>query len=524
MDNRFALAQSILKPTLKQSLGPDDPGRRKPALSMKLVLPLAAGLFIPAILTGLFSSMDSVRALATVLEILVSLAILARPFWGLLVLIGLVYIRPEDSIAALENMQLVLTVSLVLIASTAMNLMIRRERILWTPQCTMLAGFGLMAVISTLSGGEPIQAATDVGKLIILAVATINIVRTPQQYFTLTAAIVLLSAYVALQAMLEGHYIDENGVLRLTGTGIFDNPNDLCMALVPGIVLALMQFERSRPAIRVGLIAAALVMVRALLLTNSRGGLLALMVSAGIYFSTVVSLSDRNRKSGNSKRGYGPLVGVAVLLLLFFLAAGRARNFDSKEASANSRVEFWANGISQLVAHPATGVGYLQFPTVNEGMNAHSIFVICFAELGFIGYFCWIGALYYCFKGRRPHAEEGELPGQKVAARELFGTRLALAGYLVAGAFGNFTYIPITYILMMTPAACRLTLAPGNGAAGNGMSDNGMSDNGMSDNGMSDNGIEANPGTRERVRDAIGILLVSVGSILLMKLLIPILH
>ncbi len=58
------------------------------------------------------------------------------------------------------------------------------------------------------------------------------------------------------------------------------------------------------------------------------------------------------------------------------------------------RVALWQKGIEIIRAHPLLGVGmgnYGQF--TDNGLTAHNSYVLCAAELGFFGYFFWLGMI-----------------------------------------------------------------------------------------------------------------------------------
>ena len=124
------------------------------------------------------------------------------------------------------------------------------------------------------------------------------------------------------------------------------------------------------------------------------------------------------------------------------------------------------------MGHPLVGVGYGQFASVNGGMVAHNSFVQCFAEVGLIGYFFWIGAIYLSF--RSAPADPGATPGSArvrfgaatpgraqvsfgaaTPRRALTGARIALAAYLVASFWLSHTYSPILFVLLCLPMAAQ---------------------------------------------------------------------
>jgi O-antigen ligase len=132
-------------------------------------------------------------------------------------------------------------------------------------------------------------------------------------------------------------------------------------------------------------------------------------------------------------------------------------NFNTTEQSANERLTFWSNGLDQLRQHPLTGCGYTKFPDFNGHRAAHNSFVLCFAELGLPGYFCFIGLIYYAFR-RRPQSAPWAPPDER-SARDLLGSRLALIGYLTGSFFLTRTYIPVTYLYITLPVAAQIALS-----------------------------------------------------------------
>jgi O-antigen ligase len=190
--------------------------------------------------------------------------------------------------------------------------------------------------------------------------------------------------------------------------------------MVLGLALTLSRFINSRGKMRVFYAVPVVIILGAILLTHSRGGLIALMTVMFLYFLV------------SSRRKVLAIVLAVVCCGVVVIAApGRMTNFDTQEQSANSRFHFWNEGIHQLVGHPVLGIGYGKFPDVNDGFVAHNSFVNCFAEQGLIGYFFWMGCIYFAFRQRSKGIPEP--PAPESAATELIGARIALAGYLSAG-------------------------------------------------------------------------------------------
>jgi putative inorganic carbon (HCO3(-)) transporter len=439
-------------------------------------------LLIPALLAYTMAVGNPFVAMALLCGMAAAILILARPFVGLVLFVTMVYVRPEDLYPPLQGMQLTLLIAVVTLVGAWIELHLKRDRIVRSPLNGLLIGFLAMAVISTVSGGSPTEAASDVGKLVILALLIHNLVRTPDRYRIFTTVVVALTTYVATRGiylfMTDSTFCQEGDVRRAQGQGVFGNPNDLAAVIVPGFAFALVAIKQSPGWKRALFLLTLIPMTWIMLLTNSRGGLLGLMV---VLIATFV-FGDKNKVRALV------LTGVACVLVLT-LASGRMKNFDNKEASANSRFSFWANAVTVLGTHPATGVGYNRFDHYNGGMAAHNTLVTCFVELGVVGYYFWIGCLYYCF--RRRTVGESSQPPDEAAAASLFGARVALIGYLVSAFFGNYTYSPISYVILSLPIVQQMVFR-GNGVL-----------------------FPLNP--KERFRDFVVITAVSLGSIVFIR-------
>ena len=459
------------------------------AISIRgVILALLAGGVAPALLSYLFATTHEVMVFAIVLGLIALVLTLGNPFIGLIIFVGLLYTRPEEVIEPLKGMHFSLIASVVTLAGTVLKMRMNGEKAVRTPLNGMIVGFGLIVILSTLGQDNTNEAAQDIGKMVILVLLVLNLVRTPAKYKAFVSAILAFTCYLALYSIyqfFQGSGIQDHDVLRSQATGIFGDPNDLAATVLAGLALTLVRVKQSRNVARIGYAVLAAVDIWGILLTNSRGGLLALMMVMGIallLFTRVKAVA----------------LVIAAVLGVGFMTFGPSRlsKLDSNEESANSRFWFWANGVDQLSEHPFIGVGYDQFPGVNGGMTAHNSFVLCFAELGFTGYFCWLGCLYYCFQRIRPKTEAETRAGPKLSPgvaqslkrltpgsdriktlrREAWqiirvrpddpdyadrmAARLALFGFLAACFWLSRTYVPVLYLLISLPIAQQISSRP----------------------------------------------------------------
>lgn len=404
-----------------------------------------AGVLLPLALAGGIATAHEREALGTLAGLLGLWLIVARPFWGLILFVVLFYLRLEESVPALVGMRLALAVAVLTLLGAWVQSRRTGQRMLGAPIHGTIPAFGLVAILSTVPNGDTLVAAQEMGKLVMLVYLVLNLVRTPERYRALTTTILLCTGYLAVYAiwlLFTGRALATNEGDRAIGTGVFGDPNDLATVIVVGLALTLARLSGARPSARLGHGLLAGVLIWGVFLTRSRGGLLALLF---VLCGTALLCYPRR----------GVAVGLAALVAVAVLAAGsgRMRNFDSRDPSANVRLWCWSNGLVQVKSHPIWGVGYGRFQEVSNGRAAHNSFVLCFTEVGLLGYFFWMGALYYCF--RRPDRPPGRAPDQRATA-DLRGARLALGGYLVGAFWLSHTYLPTLYLAMCLPIAQQI--------------------------------------------------------------------
>jgi O-antigen ligase len=436
------------------------PNRGAPTQAAALLILLAAlGLPVIAMLSVL--SGEELRMAAAVIAMIAGLVVFARPFWGLLIFVALVFIRPEETFPALAGLRLTLLVSSVTFLGMIFQALLNREKLKWTPLMTMIAGFFLSAVASTYREGNTVDAAMDIAKLVLMVLLILNLVKDEERLDQFVTSLIVFTGYIAVYSIFlyfTGHALDQHDTLRSTTSGIFGDPNDLAAMIVSGVALTIGRIVDRKGFSRFGYLLILGIMLAAIMLTHSRGGLLALLLVMGMF----LLLSMKNKAIGLA------LAGVAVLALLF-LARGRMTDFDAQDESANMRFWFWDNGFQLLLQNPVLGIGYGMFPDNNGGYTAHNTFVLAFGELGLIGYFFFIGAIYYCYRAWAPAWStlpevvdpEGQQKEEARRARHLLAARLSLLGFLAAGFFLSRTYVPVLYVLMSLPIAAQIALSNG---------------------------------------------------------------
>jgi hypothetical protein len=221
---------------------------------------------------------------------------------------------------------------------------------------------------------------------------------------------------------------------RIRGMGFLNDPNDFAQALVVVLPLLWGAWTKGRflRNIATVLLPGALVGY-AIVLTQSRGAVIG--IASLLFFSV-------RRTLGTVRTGV--MMGVlGTAALVGNMAAGRA--FSTQERSAEERIEAWTVGIQLVRKFPLFGAGYGNFLDHNP-LTAHNSYVLCFAELGLVGYFIWLALIVLTYKGLSRGAENlpPGTPEQKMS--ELL--RSGLLGFLTCAWFLSRTYAPTLYFVL----------------------------------------------------------------------------
>jgi len=426
-----------------------------------------AGLAVPLVLAYSFGTTSEYQVVAVVLGLLGAMLVLSQPFWGMIFFVGLLYCRPEETWPMLAGMRFTLMVAILALCGFYFRAALNREPLTRTPSVWMLVGFITWVAISIGGRGTASDAMEEVGKLVMIVFLAVNLVRSQKEYRLYSTSIIVFTLYLAIRVWhiyATGgalKQLDPDGeIIRGTATGLFSDPNDLAATFIAGLALTFVRIRVYGGWRRWVYAGVAGVLLYAIHLTQSRGGMLAfLVVVAGLMLLQF----GKNAKAIVA-------AGIAGFLLLN-LVGGRMTNFESTEESANQRFWYWDNAIVQLMENPINGCGYRMFTDLNGGMTAHNTFALCFAELGLPGYFFWMGFIYFCFNSRRAKAlqsSEGESGGEGGSGgegkpakldpdeAEIFGAKLAGAAYLMACFWISRTYVPVTYIILSVPLVAQL--------------------------------------------------------------------
>jgi O-antigen ligase len=406
----------------------------------------------------------------------------ARTRWSLLLvgLLGYIFVATTQRIAVGD----------IMIGAALLGLAL--EGRLRLPRLLVWFGaFVFWGVISAVAGGH-IGVATDplieLAKVWVITLLVVNALTTRprQQVFILFSAF-CFALYPARGTLLN-YVAGETVFGRAIWNGIYKNPNDLAtLTLLQFSMVASLLVGGARGWARRAALAGVLVLPLIVLLTQSRGALIALAVTLVVGF-------------WRQRRHIKPRHALALLCLGGLLAAlapkgvwerlGGLRHATDEqgieamdaEGSARGRWEIWKIAVRIIGSSPISGVGYgaygvahseLAFKLDVEGgaqgqRDTHSTLLKVTAETGIVGLALFIGIVgsVVVFAERVRRRARRTLP---TAARQLLFLELGILAFHIAGIWGSYANISFTYLhlaLVWTFAeSCRQQLVADGGLA-----------------------------------------------------------
>lgn len=385
---------------------------------------------------------------------LIGLALtVAFPYVGLLIFLGLLYLRPEESFPEMAGARLTLLISLTVLFAWMVNACLVRDRFQFgMPVVGCFLGFLTVAIGSTaLSGaGGLADMAIELLKLLVLFVLIVHLVNSDSRMKIMASTLVLFSVFLGVRTIwqyYQGQAMLYQGGLRALSTGIFSDPNDLALAMAMALPLALGALFNSRSGAwtRFWNLCAIPPLVWTIFVTNSRGGMLALGAAILLFFG---------RRLGRA----GVIVGALLVLVMFAVGPSRLGQISTEEGSARGRVDAWAAGLEMVKDSPIWGVGKGQF-VEHHVRTAHNSLVLCMAEVGLVGTGLWIALFYFAFRNTRRSVTvqaANALPGgagdQKRkhagAWSQSLVLQVSLITFIIGGFFLSRTYTPPLYVYL----------------------------------------------------------------------------
>jgi hypothetical protein len=401
---------------------------------------------------------------------------------GLLALIFIEYLRPQEYVPALYAMPLLHAATGLAVLGVVLDLRLGLARLRAAPHLLLTILFFLWCLVTVIVNSR--SDLTGVASALLVPIAIYVVVAHGIQTFRMLQVVSGLLLAIALALALIGVHqgLAEYGCHRITGgtghvayvpdgrpctpevrgmcegegaepgaeyacekvglagtqsiqgrvryRGTLQDPNELALVIGIALPLALAFYDRRRSAARLLLLALAFAAIgTCVYFTQSRGGQLVFLSVLAVYFV---------HRFGFAR---GAVVGVVLALPLLFLG-GRGGAGSNAESSTLERLECWWVGLQLFRASPIFGVGIGRF-TEHHYLTAHNSLVLTVAELGLPGMLLWTSIVYVALK----IAVRGMGPEVAPVGRTWALALLASTTGLVVGAFFlSFAYKDVFWI------------------------------------------------------------------------------
>lgn len=389
-------------------------------------------------------------------------------FFICLLFIGFAFFRFHEAFPVLQSLRIPLLLSLAILGVLVYDMLLsRRIKAYWEPEFTPFAIFviwGICGIFFATNKPLALDYFVDIfSKIAIMTFAIAWIITKPQQMMTATKFIVIsgiLIGCVALYNKMMGIGLVEGTrvtISRELGSSLGD-PNDLSLRLLfpLSFAAALVTVPKSKMLKVFGLIGVVLI-IGAIIATQSRGGLLGLLAVMGVFAHRYIK----------SKALLVTLVIIAALVLAS--AAGLSGRISGGaheagiDASAQGRLDAWKTALSMTLHNPIFGVGfdnfyanYFFYTSAWDGKPhaVHSTWFDVMSQTGIVGFMLFMTMFSIMVVRTLKH---DKMLNHRQAPEAIRCASLAImagiAGFAVAGTFLTQGFDWPVYILLALTAA-----------------------------------------------------------------------
>jgi O-antigen ligase len=355
-----------------------------------------------------------------------------------------------------------------------LGLMVHPQGLVFPPPLRWAVVFLLWTLMSALFAVEPDMAwqpLIERLKALVIFFVVVNVLRTPQQLrFYALLILVAFAIYPARGSLIN--VVTGNTLFgRAIWNQIYANPNYLgaLTLLMLGLALAIATVKTQDVRVRRAAAAFVPVLLLIILLTQSRGVFLGLLVGFG------PPLLTRLRKRPSSAT---PVLAVLAVIAVLVPAAswhrlGGITNLTTTLAeadkkggppasggqldqvaavSARDRFEVLKTGLRIAASHPILGVGIGGYREANTRYapqlgerDAHNTYVSLAAEIGFPGLLLWLGLVGSVLARLRRRRARLDADDRTI---QVLWIERAVIGFLVAGFFATSADLTMLYLFL----------------------------------------------------------------------------
>jgi len=393
---------------------------------------------------------------------------------------GTIFVRPGEIIPDLLGLSIYEALILACCVMALPELLHYVTSGSWMSKPSTCCVFGIlaalvMAQLVSFTLGEAWSTGVFFAKVVVYYLLLVSVLNTPERLRGFLFWLVWFAAILTVLTVLQFYQVihlptlrplrdvdfdmttgQQVYIYRLQGSGVFQDPNELCLMLAAVVPLCLYQLSNRRwgPA-RVIWLAPLFLFLFAIGLTKSRGGFLALVVGLGAM--TWCRFGGKRTL----------IIGALGLPVLFLAFAGRQTSISATSGTGQSRVQVWADWLYDFRHAPLFGKGMElkeERPEKPELLGedvklaAHNSFLHGFAQLGLFGGMVFLGAFYLALASLfRLKADWTEItdPEMRRLHPYLFGT---LVTFIMGMMSLSLCYVIPTYLILgLAVAYARVT-------------------------------------------------------------------
>ncbi|MDZ4722488.1 MAG: O-antigen ligase family protein [candidate division Zixibacteria bacterium] len=455
----------------------------------------AATLLLTAV--GLY--VDFLLSIGTVLAVLFVIVMLKKPYWGFILYVIMVYLRPADVIHALGAIRLQAGLLALLIVLWILNSFVftRRGYAIEKIDRAIFGFLGVMglSIFTSIYLSESVNLFTEFSKFVIFYVLASQMIRSEKNLKTFTYVVLGCVAFVCVIQIWTYLTIGKNVSTGLGGYGIHIGPLHLESSRpimtgsddnVHGVGGFSSGFLANASELGLGvlvlfpfayyLIAAVktvwhkfilgslcALFVVSLVICGARGAFVGVIAVFGMIFwrskhKLLIALS-----------GLIFFAGLIPLLPDEYIdRIVSTANYEEDE-SANIRLTLWTAGLHMIIDRPILGMGVGNFSTAYGGTyrteasaniwwEPHNIFVQAGTEMGLLGLAAFIYIMVVTFRENKKSLKSLRDLGEDKSflASYIHAVDIGLVGYIVSGCFITSTYYPHLYLMGLLARTCSI--------------------------------------------------------------------
>lgn len=320
-----------------------------------------------------------------------------------------------------------------------------------------LIGFFLWLTVSYMGAIDQAVAwpwFLEYMKIALMFVVGMSAIRTISQVWCLYVVATIAICYIAWEMNMLYLQFGYLSIWRRGYGGLDNNGAGLIMAM--GVPLALAAWEGTRKWYRWAYLAMVVFLIHAVLMSYSRGAMVALIAAAPI----IGVLSSQKRRVG--------MAALGLLLLLPYLAGDEIRDrFFSvrqyeQDGSAQSRFDSWSAAWDIASDYPISGAGIrnanllsYQYGADMEGRTIHSQYLQIAADNGFVGLGLYLWSLLAVATATvrtRLRSPLGDEYGSTLARAVSNGVIGAMAVFCVGALFLSLEVFELPFLLLLLGA------------------------------------------------------------------------